>query len=205
MPTPHSAITLVALAMCFGCSSASSPSSPFGGDTCEDPACKQATNEAKTQVAKLFDATSSYFKSEHADRGGGVEDLAPHRCPSMNGSPGAGESGITPPLHVDCNSGPEGKCVPTTNPAGGGQYDIALWNDNPVWNGLNFLREAPHRFHYNVIYANQGTGYGTCQFTIQAFGDLDNDGVFSTYERAGAADAQGVNASVGLYIDQAAE
>lgn len=198
--------------MCFGCSSASSPSS-FGGDVCEDSACKQATAEAKTQVAKLCDATTSYFKSEHAqrgatsfiERGGQVEDVAAHRCPSMSGSPGAGEAGITPPIHIDCNLGPEGKCVPTTNPTGGGQYDIALWNDNPVWNGLNFVMEGSHRFHYNVIYANQMTGYGACQFTVQAFGDLDGDGVFSTYERAGAADVQGVNMAAGLYIDHAGE
>ena len=53
------------------------------------------TAEAKTQLAKVYDAASSYFKSEHADRGatgfigdgGLVEDMAPHRCPHHNGQP----------------------------------------------------------------------------------------------------------------------
>ena len=43
------------------------------------------------------------------------------------------------------------------------------------------------------------------QFTAQAFADLDADGIFSTYERSGAGDIQGVNASIGLYVDQEVE
>jgi hypothetical protein len=43
------------------------------------------------------------------------------------------------------------------------------------------------------------------QFTAQAFGDLDDDGLFSTFERAGAADENGINAAAGLYIDQEIE
>jgi hypothetical protein len=35
--------------------------------------------------------------------------------------------------------------------------------------------------------------------------ELDGDGVYSTYERAGAADENGVNAAAGLYIDREVE
>jgi prepilin-type N-terminal cleavage/methylation domain-containing protein len=171
------------------------------------------TAEAKTQIAKLYDAASSYFKSEHAERGatafieqgGQVADLAPHKCPHPAGSPGGGQAGLTPDQATDCNAGPGGKCVPASGGGGAGYYDIALWNDNPVWNGMNFLQEQAHFFHYNFIAVNNTTGYGQCQFTAQAFADLDADGIFSTYERSGAADQQGVNASIGLYIDQEVE
>jgi type IV pilus assembly protein PilA len=171
------------------------------------------TAEAKTQIAKMYDAASSYFKSEHAERGatqfidqgGQVADLAPHKCPHPAGSPNGGQAEITPALATDCNTGPGAKCVPATGGGGAGYYDIAEWNDNPVWNGMNFLQEQAHFFHYNFIAVNNTQGYGQCQFTAQAFADLDADGIFSTYERSGAADQQGVNASIGLYIDQEVE
>ena len=83
------------------------------------------TAEAKTQIAKMYDAASSYFKSEHAERGatnfieqgGQVMDLAPHKCPHPTGQPQGGEATITPDINTDCNLGPGGKCVPA---AGGG-------------------------------------------------------------------------------------
>ena len=48
-------------------------------------------------------------------------------------------------------------------------------------------------------------GGGAAQLDTVVAGDLDADGIFSTYERSGAADQQGVNASIGLYIDQEVE
>jgi type IV pilus assembly protein PilA len=171
------------------------------------------TAEAKTQIAKIYDAASSFFKSDHAERGatnfisqgGGVQDLASHKCPHPTGNPGGGEAGLTPDIGTNCNTGPGGRCIPQANGGGAGYYDIALWNNNPVWNGLNYLQEQGHYFHYNFQAANTTTGYGTCQFTAQAFADLDDDNIFSTYERSGAADIQGVNAAIGLYIDQEVE
>ncbi|EDM73831.1 hypothetical protein PPSIR1_16255 [Plesiocystis pacifica SIR-1] len=171
------------------------------------------TAEAKTQLAKIYDAASSFFKAEHADRGAtafisagaNVQDIAPHRCPHPDGSPTGGEAGITPPEAFNCNLGPGGRCIPAAGGGGAGYYDIALWNDNPVWNGLNYMQEQGHYFHYNFIAVNTITGYGTCQFTAQAFADLDDDSVFSTYERSGAGDIQGVNAAIGLYVDQEVE
>lgn len=171
------------------------------------------TSEARIQLAKMFDAASSYFMEEHIERGdvmvlgagGSISDAAPHKCP--NNGKAKGRSGVVPPLKVDCTGGPDGKCVPK---AGGGnaakgEYDMALWTDNDVFNGLNFQQEQGHVFHYQFKWANGLTGFGDCQFTAQAFADLDGDGVFSTYERSGAADQNGVNAAAGLYIDQEVE
>lgn len=175
---------------------------------------KAKTAEAKTQLAKLYDATSSFFKSEHADRGataligdgGAVASMAPHRCPHPTGAPEGGMANITPDIATNCNEGPGGRCIPQSGGGGGsGYYNIGDWNDNAVWNALNFLQEQGHYFHYNFIAANILTGYGSCQFTAQAFADLDDDGIFSTYERSGAGDIQGVNAAIGLYVDQEVE
>ncbi len=173
------------------------------------------TAEAKTQLAKIYDAASSFFKSEHADRGAtnfiglgaDVMSMAPHRCPHPSGQPAGGEAGITPDLGTNCNGGPGGRCIPASNGGGaGGYYDIALWNNNAVWNGLNYMQEQGHYFHYNFIAVNDPADpYGKCQFTAQAFADLDDDLVYSTYERSGAGDQQGVNAAIGLYVDQEVE
>jgi type II secretory pathway pseudopilin PulG len=167
------------------------------------------TAEAKVQIAKLYDATSSFFKSEHAARGatgfigdgGKVPDMATHRCPHPADSPTGGEAGITPAIGLNCNEGPGGRCIPAVGNGATGYYDIKLWNDNAVWNNLNFLQEQGHFFHYNFIAINEIAGYGRCQFSAQAFADLDDDGVFSTFERSGAADIEGVNAAIGLYVD----
>lgn len=174
---------------------------------------KAKTAEAKTQLAKMYDAASSYFKAEHAERGqtafigqgGAVQSLASHRCPHPTGEPQGGQATLTPGEDVNCNEGPGGRCIPADGGGGGAYYDIALWNDNAVWNGLNFMQEQGHYFHYNFRATNTTEGYGACQFTAQAFADLDDDGTYSTYERSGAADINGVNAAIGLYIDQEVE
>ena len=176
---------------------------------------RSKTSEARVQIAKLFDASSAYFNEEHVGRGqvqvialgAGISDLAPHRCPNMPGQEtGQTEAALTPDIGIVCNDGPGGRCVPSLGGGGGaGYYDISLWGNNAIWNALNFQQEQAHFFHYNYLASNSGTGFGRCQFTAQAFADLDGDNTFSTYERSGAADENGVNAAAGLYIDQEVE
>ena len=166
---------------------------------------RSKTSEARVQLAKMFDAAAAYFNEEQMGSialGGAVG--TPHKCP--NNGKLVGEAGVTPPLSVDCNAGPGGRCVPSVGGSGGaGYYDISAWTDNDIWNGLNFQMERAHYFHYNFKYANVDGEFGECQFTAQAFGDLDGDGVFSTYERSGAGDQHGINAAAGLYIDRETE
>jgi type IV pilus assembly protein PilA len=172
------------------------------------------TSEARAQIAKIFDGASSYFADEHVTNStvqilgtsGAVAAGAPHRCPIPNGAapPGAYEATLTPAIAAaDCNLGPGGHCVPAVAPAGAGYYNIDVWTGNGVWNGLNFQQEQGHFFRYNFRAINpaDALGYGTCQFTAQAFADLDDDDVFSTFERGGAADRNGVNGAVGLFIN----
>jgi type IV pilus assembly protein PilA len=167
---------------------------------------RSKTSEARVQIAKVFDGASAYFNEEHVGRGavgllggsGSISAQAPHRCPQLTQAANTSSAGETPT--TDCNTGPGGRCVPAKTPSGAGYYGLSLWSDNAVWNGLNFQQEQAHYFHYNFKYANITTGFGSCQFTAQAFGDLDADTTFSTFERSGSADQNGVNAAAGLYI-----
>ncbi len=177
---------------------------------------RSKTSEARIQLSKIFDATAAYFAEENVERGqvaligngGTLADEAPHKCPHDADDTSQASSLITPPLGTDCaNEGPGGRCVPAVGGGGNGYYDIALWTNDSRWNALNFQQEQGHFFYYDFIATNDTSdGYGTCQFTAQAFGDLDGDAtVYSTYERTGAADQNGVNGAAGLYIDQEVE
>jgi prepilin-type N-terminal cleavage/methylation domain-containing protein len=175
---------------------------------------RSKTSEARIQIAKIFDATAAKFAEENVERGstqfieagGAITAGSPHKCPHDAADPTTAASDPTPDLATDCNLGPGGRCVPAVGGGGPGYYDITEWTDDPVWNGLNFQQEQGHFFHYNFMATNNtADGYGECQFTAQAFGDLDEDGTFSTYERTGAADQNGVNGAAGLYIDQEVE
>lgn len=164
---------------------------------------RSKSSEARVQIAKMFDAASAYFNEEQVPPPG-VALLATHGCP--NDGRASGTAGVTLPLSVDCSAGPGGHRLPKVG--GGkepGDYDMRLWLENPVWNSLNFQMEQARVFHYDFKWTNSGTGFGNCQLTAQAFGDLDGDGVWSTYERSGAGDQHGVNAAAGLYIDQEVE
>jgi type IV pilus assembly protein PilA len=146
---------------------------------------RSKTAEARVNLAKMFDAASAY----HAETG---------QCPTDGSAQGS--AGATPPLTVHCGEGPGGRCVP--NGAGGGAYSLSAWTEHPVWQKMNFQQEAGHYYHYDFRWGADERG---CMFTAQAFGDLDDDGVFSTFERSGAANDLGVNASAGLYIDNEIE
>lgn len=161
---------------------------------------RSKTSEAKVNVSRMIDGASAYLAEERIAPGGGAEVL-PHVCP--NDGRTQGETGMTPPAAVACAKGPQGRCTP--GGAGEGGYDATLWSTSNVWSQLGFQVETPHYFHYNFKWRNDPTGGGSCQFTAQAFGDLDDDGVYSTFERAGAADENGVNTAAGLYIDRELE
>ncbi len=166
------------------------------------------TSEARLQLAKMFDSTAAYFVADRVRRGkvkfvskkGKLPKAAGHKCPQFNNKT-KGEAKLTPRLKKHCADGPGGRCLPGVGAKGKGKYDMTFWTNNTVWNGLNFQMEQAHFYHYNFVYENDTNGYGACQFTVQAFGDLDDDGVYSTFERTGAADREGVNGAAGLYME----
>lgn len=61
--------------------------------------------------------------------------------------------------------------------------DPALW-DHPTWRALHFAVDQPHPYRYEFVAGPKG-------FTARAHGDLDCDGVLSTFERIGTVDPDG--------------
>ncbi|WP_157595328.1 hypothetical protein [Plesiocystis pacifica] len=118
-----------------------------------------------------------------------------HKCPHPDGVPLGGESGDTPPMLFNCNSGPEGKCIPVIGGGGAGYYDHALWADNIVWQGVDWMRpvDVPHEFRYNVQVVNEGFGYGACEVIAEAWADFDDDAEFSHYSLMGFIDEDGAS------------
>ena len=138
---------------------------------------RSKTAEARVKIATMTDSLAEF----HIENG---------RCPG-DGQP-QGRAGLTPPRSAACSRPPNGRCDPSDGD----------WQNNPVWRELNFAPDGPHYFHYDFRWAEEN---GMCMFTAQAFGDLDDDGVFSTFERSGAADENGFNLAAGLFIDQEVE
>lgn len=71
-------------------------------------------------------------------------------------------AGPSPPLGSCCAAG-DSTCIP----------DPAHWA-NPTWQALRFSIDEPNRYSYEL--ATAGGGY-----TVRAYGDLDCDGVYSTF------------------------
>ncbi|KIG13720.1 hypothetical protein DB30_07566 [Enhygromyxa salina] len=133
---------------------------------------------------------------------------APHRCPHPDGV-SSGEAGPTPVISLDCNDAPDGRCAPWHGdwmeiPEQPGYYDGRLWFLNAMWFAAGFAKTEAHAFHYNLIVDNQPDEFGDCTFTVSAQADLDADFVFSTYERRGHIDNDGVQLEA-LFIDKPCE
>lgn len=159
---------------------------------------RSKTAEARVNVNRMFDAASAYLMEERLAPGG--TQMLTGVCPS-DGRP-EGETGITPPLTVDCAKGPQGRCTP--GGSGDGGYDATLWSEGNVWPQLGFEQQDPHYFHYNFKWKND-LGQGACQFTAQAFGDLDGDGVYSTFERVGSSTEGGMAGASTIAVENELE
>src|SRR5262249_26358492 len=74
--------------------------------------------------------------------------------------------------------------------------------DHPTWRALGFGFDHPHAFSFAFETA---TGPSESRFRATAHGDLDGDGVTSTFEIEGKADAAGVVLLPGMYVDREVE
>lgn len=81
--------------------------------------------------------------------------------------------GPTPPLGTCCKDGD--KCVP----------QASYWA-HTTWNALQFAVTDPHQFSYQYQVADDGRS-----FIARALGDLDCDGIYSTFETRVVADPTG--------------
>lgn len=94
-------------------------------------------------------------------------------------------TGLTPARR--CCLHPDKRCP--ANPS--------LWRGNTTWRQLGFSIKGPHFYQYQFV--SQGKG-DQASFTARALGDLDCDGVYSTFERVGRITKSGyITAGSGLW------
>lgn len=136
---------------------------------------RSKTSEATMNVRKIFDSSVAYFEAEHADKTGTI--LAKQFPAPIGPSPGAAGS---------CCGKAGDKCAPApTN------------FDKETWSALNFSVDDP--FYYVYEYQSAGTETGAT-FSAWAYGDLDCDGTFSTFQRSGSVMAdRSVTGGSGLF------
>jgi type IV pilus assembly protein PilA len=137
---------------------------------------RSKTVEATMNVRKMFDSSVAYFEADHA---------SPTGLPLVKQFPGAPTTNPTPALKACCGQAGD-KCVPQPT----------YWND-PTWAALNFSVDDP--FYYSYQYNSAGTETSS-NFQAWAFGDLDCDSIYSTYQRSGSVlSDRSVSGGAGLY------
>nr|MCH9680601.1 hypothetical protein [Deltaproteobacteria bacterium] len=91
--------------------------------------------------------------------------------------------------------------VCTASGPGPGSTGLVAQSDcakNVIFSAVGFAPSDPE-FMYSLRWNNDSRG--ACQFTAQAFADLDDDEIYATYERASAIDHNGAN-HAGLFVDR---
>jgi len=89
-----------------------------------------------------------------------------------------GRTALVPPLDIHCAQGPDRTCLPVDDPKEPWEYAGSLW-DTPEWNHIGFRLDLPTYYHYGFSW--HGTSSFDCTYRIEAYGDLDDDGIFSTF------------------------
>ena len=134
------------------------------------------TAECPPNLKKIFDASATYFESEHTLRDGTPIDAQFPASVAM--TPAAA-----------CSSQTGGRCRNTD------------WT-NITWHTLKFAIDDPHYFQYE--YSSAGTK-NSAMFTARAQADLDGDGTFSTYERAATVADMKVKGTGALWMNRPIE
>ena len=140
---------------------------------------RSKTSEATMNLRKLFDSSASYFSREHASRVGVIHERQFPLTVALT------------PSTAFCDSTAE-KFVPQKT----------YW-EPPTWQALNFAMSDPHYYKYEYV----GTGQNTASaFTARAIGDLNCNGIFSTFERVGNVDGSlNVVGGGGIYTENELE
>ena len=115
------------------------------------------TTEAVDNLDRIFKSAVSYFSIPKVARDTGSR--LPCQFPASAGPT---------PTKTCCANG-KNQCAP----------DAAAWGV-PTWSALSFELTAPHHYVYEVT--SKGVG-PAATLTISAYGDLDCDGIMSTFRR----------------------
>lgn len=146
---------------------------------------KAKTTEATLNVKKMTDGAIAYYHEE--------KNAAGALSPIVKQFPDTDAGGAMKPVATCCAAAGSGggKCSPT--PA---------WWSGSTWQALKFSVDDPHYYQYQYVRKAQGlggVGAPTLQdgatasefFYASARGDLNCDGVFSTFEMLGAITTTG--------------
>ena len=96
----------------------------------------------------------------------------------------SGQTEIVPPLSMRCARGPNGECWPKDEPTQPWEYGPEAWA-HPVWKLIEGrLPVEGHHYHFAMRWTSveHEDRFCSCRYTTMAFGDLDDDQVFSTFE-----------------------
>jgi hypothetical protein len=111
-------------------------------------------------------------------------EMSPERWNCQVAGATSGASSVMPPFEARCARAPDKKCRIAADPREDWEY--AAPTDDPVWVawkeiGYNYARYGGETyFHRQFSWEPEGKG---CRFVLTAFGDFDDDGDYSTYER----------------------
>jgi prepilin-type N-terminal cleavage/methylation domain-containing protein len=144
---------------------------------------KARTAEAPRFLEKIYNSAREYYMDQRTQKGS-VQPIAPQFPDSAP---------LTPA--VTCCVGGNDKCSP----------DASLWTSS-TWRELKFGINEPHFYRYSFLSNNTGTATGST-FTARAQGDLDCDGLESTFEMYGEAMVSGndVAGSAAIYRENPLE
>jgi prepilin-type N-terminal cleavage/methylation domain-containing protein len=142
---------------------------------------KSRTAEAAGQLNKTWSGAVMYYEVDHADSGGTA---------IVKQFPGNGASA---PQEATCCGQPADKC-----PGGATEYN------DPIWVSLHFNVRDPHS--YRPTFTSSGTGTSAI-FTVATYGDLDCDGILSTFQKVGGISPSSgdVQTTAAPYVDKEIE
>jgi type IV pilus assembly protein PilA len=142
---------------------------------------KAKTTEADQMLSKIYNGARAYYLDTRQGKGT-VTPVPPQFPVSV---------GVTP--IPSCCETTGHRCEPLA----------ADWSD-PTWQALHFSMDDPHYYRYEFV--SSGTNVDS-EFTARAHGDLDCDGVLSTFEMYGAIQVQGndMSGNAGVWKDKPLE
>jgi len=92
--------------------------------------------------------------------------------------------------------------TPADVPRGGRKDDPPRAWEHPTWRALQFGFDHAHAFSF-AFESSEESGVPT--FRAVAHGDLDGDGVLSTFEVVGVVDERGARVLPGMFVDREVE
>jgi type II secretory pathway pseudopilin PulG len=139
------------------------------------------TTEAVDKLSYMYRMASVYAQSQRYGRGVGGPSLGVQFPASAGPTPAM----VAPGIKV-------------ADPAG-------TWDTSQTWYALAFGFAAGEPHYYSYQFDSAGSG-SSAAFTARALGDLDGDGLLSTFERAAQMTSNlEVQGSMGIYMERELE